>query len=101
VDEYKSVLSRAKFGLPPDVLAGWLTLVDRHVAVIDVSGDLPPVRDAKDAMFLACAMAVCADFIVTGDRDLAPEGTPRRIGGTTVVSVADFKGLVCDRWKRE
>ena len=49
-------------------------------------------RDAKDAKFLACALAAAADFLVTGDQDFTGA---RLIGRTKIVSVTQFDELVC------
>jgi uncharacterized protein len=101
VAEYRSVLARPKFGLPPELLARWLAFFDRAIEIRapEVPVDFP--RDQKDAMFLACALMAHADFLVTGDKDFAEPGTAKRLHSTTIISVSLFKRLVCDRFAGE
>lgn len=50
-------------------------------------------RDQKDAMFVACAITAQADYLISGDRDFADA---RKLSTTTILSVSQFKRLVCD-----
>lgn len=91
--EYKAVLSRAKFGLPPDILRQWIAFLEAVTVVVEVP-DVPPYPpDPADAKFLACALAAQADWLVTGDRDFQPA---RKLLTTTILSVSQFKTLLCD-----
>ncbi|MBI5366990.1 MAG: putative toxin-antitoxin system toxin component, PIN family [Planctomycetes bacterium] len=90
--EYREVLGRERLRLPPGLRARWLDLVERRTTPIAVptAPDFP--RDPKDALFLACALTAQADYLVTGDKDF----TAARLPVTTqIVSVAQFKRLVC------
>jgi uncharacterized protein len=49
--------------------------------------------DRKDAKFLACAVAVEADFLITSDSDFNQAQT---LVNTTIISVCLFNRLVCD-----
>jgi predicted nucleic acid-binding protein len=49
--------------------------------------DVGQLRDPKDAIFLAAAIAVAADFLVTGDNDLLQA---KLSIATRIVSVAEF-----------
>ncbi len=91
--EYEAVLSRPKFGLPRDLLDRWLALLDEvtTLAVGDVPIEYP--RDHKDAMFLSCAVSAQAAYLITGDRDFTEA---RRLLVTTILSVSQFKRLVCN-----
>jgi hypothetical protein len=53
LSEYKEVLSRPKFGLPPGLLTRWFALFDS--VTVPVIADIPISyeRDQKDAKFLA------------------------------------------------
>lgn len=51
------------------------------------------MRVVIDAMFLSCAVAAQADYLVTGDRDFTEA---RRLLVTTILSVSQFKRLVCN-----
>jgi uncharacterized protein len=100
--EYRAVLGRPKFALPSELLARWYAFLDQAVEVHasqEAAVQFP--RDRKDAMFLACALAAGAHFLVTGDRDFAEPGTARRIASTTIISVSTFKRLVGDRYGRQ
>jgi putative PIN family toxin of toxin-antitoxin system len=93
--EYKAVLNRPKFGLPRSLLERWFALLDEvtTLTIVDVDVPIEYPRDHKDAMFLSCAVAAQADYLITGDRDFAEA---RRLLVTTILSVSQFKRLVCD-----
>lgn len=93
LEEYRGVLARPKFGLPPDLIAEWSALL--NAATTLVSGEKPILfpRDPADSKFIACALMADADFLITGDHDFA---AARKLMNTRIVSVALFKRLVCD-----
>jgi putative PIN family toxin of toxin-antitoxin system len=95
LNEYIDVLRRPKFGLPEATVAAWNDLFARSIRVIEGVPQLQFARDPKDAMFLSCALFVEADFLITGDRDFKEA---YKIIKTTILSVAQFKALVCDQW---
>jgi len=59
---------------------------------VDLVIDFP--RDQKDAKFLSCALSADADYFVTGDRDFSQA---QKLLSTTILSVSQFKTLVCER----
>lgn len=91
-DELEAVLRRPRFaprvaltGQPVDAL-----LAELRVLFVRVDAPDPPTtrcRDPNDDMFLACAEAVQADYLISGDDDLL---TMQRIGKTPIVSVSVF-----------
>lgn len=91
--EYKAVLSRPKFGLPRALLDRWFTLLDEVTTLAIVDVPIEYLRDHKDAIFLSCAVASQADYLITGDRDFTEA---RRLLVTTILSVSQFKRLVCN-----
>ncbi len=91
--EYKDVLARPKLGLSEAILRRWYELLDGLTTLVEVAADLPFPRDPTDSKFLACALASSADYLVTGDKDFE---AARKLIGTTILSVAMFKRLVCD-----
>jgi putative PIN family toxin of toxin-antitoxin system len=91
--EYREVLNRPKFGLPDDIRQNWFDMLDALTVTLDIDLDIDFPRDRKDAKFLACAVAVGADYFVTGDRDFSEA---QKLLSTTILSVAQFKKLVCD-----
>lgn len=93
LEEYREVLSRAKFKLPATVLEPWLGVLDDHVVVVPVTVEVDLPRDRKDAKFLSCAASAGAHVFVTGDRDFSDA---QRLLQTMIVSVSQFKRLVCD-----
>jgi putative PIN family toxin of toxin-antitoxin system len=89
--EYKAVIHRPKFKLPPDIIEKWLMLFDLRTVHIDVEIELDFPRDQKDAKFLACAIAGSANFLITGDKDFTEA---QKILDTIIISVSDFNRLV-------
>ena len=98
VREYNEVLARKKFGIPADILDEWRRVFDRFAVVIDPEIEIDFPRDRKDAMFLECSLASDADYLITGDKDFEEA---QKIEHTTILSVAQFKRLVIDRWDKE
>jgi putative PIN family toxin of toxin-antitoxin system len=91
--EYKAVLARPKFRLPQDLQDAWATLLEAEIAIVDVDTTASFPRDPKDAIFLSCAIATDADFIITGDTDLLSAELSIK---TNIVTVATFKALFRD-----
>jgi putative PIN family toxin of toxin-antitoxin system len=91
--EYEEVLARPKFGLAEDVLRDWRELIESLTTTILVELEVDFPRDAKDAKFLACALASGADYLVTGDRDFTEA---QKLVTTTILSASAFKRLICD-----
>ncbi len=93
--EYAEVLRRPKFGLPDETVRKWLSLFETLITVVEVEEHIDFPRDRKDAKFLECVLATDAEYFVTGDRDFEEAG---RMENTAIVSVSQFKSLVCDAW---
>jgi putative PIN family toxin of toxin-antitoxin system len=91
--EYREVLARPKFGLPPTILQQWITFLETATVLIEAPTGLVYPPNPTDAKFLACALAAQADWLVTGDRDFTQA---RKLLTTTILSVSQFKTLVCD-----
>jgi uncharacterized protein len=84
IAEYTEVLRRPKFGLDE----GTVGLLAMRTVTVDsplTAPDFP--RDPKDAPFLAAALAVQADFLITGDKDLLQA---KGIIATRIVTVAEL-----------
>jgi len=90
--EYRAVLRRPKFALPEAVLLEWEERFRSAIAEWPVETPVSFSRDVKDAMFLACALASGADFLITGDKDFTEA---RKLGHTKIVSVTQFHELAC------
>ena len=91
--EYKEVLSRRKFRLNQEVKDSWFNLLDEALTLVDVDTSVDFPIDPDDAMFIACAIAADADFLITGDTDLFQGAS---LLNTTIVTVVQFKDLFCD-----
>ena len=91
--EYREVLSRPKFRLPPTLLQQWITFLESTTILVEVPTEITYPPDPTDAKFLACALAAQADWLVTGDHDFTQA---RKLLTTTILSVSQFKTLVCD-----
>lgn len=89
--EYKEVLSRDKFRLPPEVRQKWFEQLDTFTTMVGVDASLQFPRDQKDGMFLACTLTSRADYFVTGDRDFTEA---KKLVSTTILSVSLFKKLM-------
>ena len=91
--EYKAVISRPKFKLPPEIIEKWLMVFDLLTNCIDVDLEIDFPRDQKDAKFLACAIAGKAKFFITGDKDFTEA---EKLLDTIIISATDFTRLVID-----
>jgi len=91
--EYKEVLGRPKFGFPRALLDRWFRLLDAVTTPVVADPPIKYPRDQKDAMFIACAVAARADYLITGDRDFTEA---RKLLATVILPVSRFKRLVCD-----
>lgn len=93
--EYKNVLARKRLGIPELIQQRWLQLIGSLTSIVSVDQTISFPRDPKDARFLACALSASAEFLITGDRDFSEA---QRLVSTTILSVSQFKRLVCDRY---
>ena len=95
VNEYNSVLSRKKIGLPQETIQKWADTFERRVIPVEVNEKIEFPRDQKDAKFLACTISSNAEYLISGDKDFEEV---YKVGVTTVISVAGFKRLIIDNW---
>jgi putative PIN family toxin of toxin-antitoxin system len=92
LQEYLEVLKRPKFALPTEHLQQWAELIEMRTFMVPTpTVDVSQLRDPKDIIFLAAAVATAADFLVTGDRDLLQA---QFAGPTRIVTVADFSAAL-------
>ncbi len=95
--EYKEVLSRKKFHLSKEVREEWFELLDDSITIIPIAQEVEFPRDRKDAKFVACALSVDADWLITGDKDFVEA---EKMINTTSLSVAIFKKVVMETWDK-
>lgn len=70
LEEFRGVISRKKFGLQ-EVAAEIAAVVEAASVIVEPEQKFKAVeRDPKDNLFLECAIAGGAEYIVTGDNDL-------------------------------
>ena len=80
-----------RFRITPEERDGLLTLIDTRADIVTPLSSLPiVVRDVKDEIVLATAIAGNADFIVTGDQDLLVLDGDPVIGKLRIVTVRAF-----------
>lgn len=71
LDEYLKTLHRlAQKADRPDLYRAWALVLPSQVDLISVKKSFRLCRDPKDDMFIDCAIAGKARYIVSGDRDL-------------------------------
>ena len=93
LDEYREVLRREKFKLSAEVIEKWDNIVTNLTTHTEVNVQVDFPRDAKDAKFLACALTVDADYLITGDCDFTEA---QKLTNTTIISVSLFKRMIVD-----
>lgn len=91
VTEYKQVLARPKFTIPKEELARQFAFIDKFTVRIEGDAIIDFPRDRKDAKFLACAKAVNADYLITGDRDFSEA---QQLIATRIVSATGFAQII-------
>lgn len=95
--EYNEVLARRKFGLSGEILAEWRERFQSFTTHIEPDVKIDFERDRKDAIFLECAIAGEADYLVAGNRDFddAVDLVKTKIASvsTTVAKVIQALGL--------
>ena len=86
LEEYRGVSQRPRFaGKNYSGLLGW---IEKYALVVEPAPlGKARSRDPKDDIFLACALAANARFIVSSDQDLLKLGKPF---GIEIVRPADF-----------
>jgi putative PIN family toxin of toxin-antitoxin system len=90
VQEYKAVLMRPKFGLPPALLAESFRLIEQVAVRVAPAARVEAAADPDDDKFLECAQAARADFLVTGNK----RHFPQRWKSTEVVNARELTALL-------
>ncbi|SRR6266404_1027419 len=89
--EYREVLSRPKFNIPAPTLQKWIAFLEAATIRFETSARQPSfLRDPKDVLFLAAALASEADYLITGDKDFIEA---QRLVTSRIVTVAEFARL--------
>lgn len=84
--EYEEVISRPRFHRPEDVIAGALQAIREKSLWVRPAERVRACSDPDDDIFLECAQAALADYLVTGNHRHFPTSwketkivTPRRL----------------------
>lgn len=90
--EYQEVLNRPKFGISSKKIATALTRIREVSLVVRPSQAVNACSDPDDNIFLECAQAASADYLVTGNTAHFPEVWAK----TQVVTAREFLEAVID-----
>lgn len=66
-DEYREVLNRPKFGLQSSAIEHLLREMRAHALLVRPTEPIANPLDEKDSLFLECAVATGAQYLVTGN----------------------------------
>ena len=91
--EYEEILKRPKFKLPDALISKWCGMIQKFSHLIDVKDGYKFSRDQKDSIFINCALASNADFLISGDRDF--ENFQFK-NNTKIISVSSFNALIIE-----
>jgi putative PIN family toxin of toxin-antitoxin system len=72
--EYAAVLARPKFAFDADDIEALITMLHDKGELIRPQGAAPSLPDPDDSIFLHCALAARAEYIVTGNKRHFPLG---------------------------
>jgi putative PIN family toxin of toxin-antitoxin system len=96
IEEYEAVLSRPKFYIAPAKLAEVLALLRSAGRRVIPKRKLQVSIDPDDDIFLECAEAAQAQYLVTGNKKHFPDAW----GVTRIVNTREFLNEVLDELKR-
>jgi uncharacterized protein len=88
--EYREVLARPDFKIRKSLRQQILQLLKNHVQLVKPARVLRVAKDPDDDMFLECADAARADYLITGN----PRHFPKFWRSTKVITAREFIGIV-------
>jgi putative PIN family toxin of toxin-antitoxin system len=92
LSEYEEVIARLAVRYPGRKPTDWLSAI-RQAGRLCFPAPLPPsTADPDDEMFIECAVAAQADYLVTGDRSHLLH--LKEVHGTRIVTAAGFLTLL-------
>jgi putative PIN family toxin of toxin-antitoxin system len=89
LEEYADVLSRAELGIRKGNRLQLIQLIKNHSHMVAPTRRLEVARDPDDNMFLECADAAGADYLVTGNQKHFPAFWKK----TKIITSREFIGL--------
>ena len=90
LSEYQDILSRPELRIRKGVQQQFLQLIKSHAYLVSPSLKLYIARDPDDNIFLECADAARADYLVTGNQ----HHFPKFWKNTKIITSRDFITLV-------
>ena len=90
LEEYADVLSRQELGIRKGVRQHFLQLIKNHSHIVAPSRRLEVASDPDDNVFLECADASRADYLITGNQ----KHFPRFWKKTKVITSREFISIV-------
>jgi len=93
--EYEEVLHRDRLAIPPEKVATALARIREKGSLLTPTDKVDPAAcpgDPDDLIFLECAQAAAADYLITGNRKHFPD----RWKMTRIVSVREFWETIAD-----
>ena len=88
--EYRIVLSRAEFQIRKGLRQQLLQLLENRAHSVAPSGSLQVTSDPADTIFVECADAARADYLITGN----PRHFPKFWKKTKIITSREFIGIV-------
>jgi putative PIN family toxin of toxin-antitoxin system len=88
--EYRGVLSRVELQIRKGLRRQLLQLLENRAHFVAPSGPLQITSDPADNIFLECADAARADYLITGNQRHFPKFWKK----TKVINVREFIGIV-------
>ena len=86
--EYEEVIARLASRYPTKTPTGWLPAI-KQAALLFLPAPLPATTaDPDDEMFIECAAAAQADYLVTGDKDHLL--SLKQAAGMPIIAASDF-----------
>jgi len=88
LSEYEEIIGRLALRYPTKQPTDWLSAI-KQAGQLYLPSPLPAsTTDPDDEMFVECAVAARADWLVTGDKGHLL--TLKKAGGVSITSVSDF-----------
>lgn len=90
VEEYSSVIARPGLGIRKGLQAQFGQFVEQYARIVFARRPLYVTVDPADNMFLECADAAHADYLITGNARHFPKFWKQ----TKIINARDFLGIV-------
>ena len=90
LEEYADVLARPELGIRKGLRLQFLQLIRNHCHMVSPSYRLNVTSDPDDNIFIECADAARADYLITGNLKHFPSFWK----STKIITTRDFVGLV-------